>query len=275
MIIQVIIFMLGLLIGSFLNVVIHRSNTGETVTKGRSHCPLCGNVLCWYELIPIVSFLLQRGRCNSCKNKISLQYPIVEVFTSIVFFAGWRFYLSNLSKQIFQNPILFWCYTLLVLFWIATLVAIFVYDWKYLEIPTNFLRWGILFSVASVIARDADLLFISNNFSVVNSAILSGIAGALMAGGFFFLLVAVSREKWMGRGDIYIGAIIGMVVGWPWILEALMIAFTVGAVVGIFLMLLKGKDLKTKIAFGPFLVFGGLITLFWGQRLFNLYLAIF
>jgi len=272
MVIPVIIFISGLLIGSFLNVVICRFNTGEIVVKGRSHCPLCGNTLCWYELFPVVSFLAQRGKCRSCKNKISCQYPIVEIFTGVAFLLGWQFYLN---KQIFQSPILFWCYAILVLFWIATLVAIFVYDWKYLEIPTDFLYWGMIFSVVAVIARDAETLFISNKFSVANSAIISGILGALIAGGFFFILVAISHEKWMGKGDIYIGAIIGMVVGWPWILETLMIAFTAGAVVGIFLMLLKGKNLKTKIAFGPFLVFGGLTTLFWGQQLFNLYLIIF
>jgi len=241
MISPTIIFILGLVIGSFLNVVVFRSKNIETIAKGRSHCPSCGKVLCWYELIPIVSFLLQLGKCSKCKNKISLQYPIVEFFTGVAFLLVWQFYLS---EQIFQSSILFWCYTMLVLFWIATLVAIFVYDWKYLEIPTSFLYWGIIFSVIIVILQDVDLLFASSSLTINSSVIISGIIGALIAGGFFFILVAVSHEKWMGKGDIYIGAIIGMVVGWPWILEVLMIAFTSGAIVGIFLMLLNGKNLK-------------------------------
>ncbi len=269
--ISLIIAIVGLLIGSFLNVVIFRNKNGEQISQGRSHCPLCGRVLSWYELIPVFSFLMQSGKCRGCKNKISWQYPIVEIFTGVAFFSGWQFYLS---KQIFQNSVLFWCYVLLVLFWIATLVAIFVYDLKYLEIPISFLLWGIIFAVAVVSVRDINLYFISNSFVITNSTVISGIMGALVAGGFFFILVATSHERWMGKGDIYIGAIIGMVVGWPLILEALMISFILGAIVGIFLMLLKGKNLKTKIAFGPFLVLGGMIVLLWGQQILNLYLKI-
>jgi len=269
---SLIIFVIGIIIGSFLNVAVYRSRIGETIAKGRSHCPSCKKILCWYELIPVISFLLQVGKCRKCKSKISWQYPVVEIFTGVAFLLGWQFYLS---EQVFHSSGLFWIHAVLVLFWIATLVAIFVYDWKYLEIPNSFLYCGIVFSVAVAIIKDIDLFFSSGLSAVFNGAVISGVLGALVAGGFFFILVAVSHETWMGKGDIYIGAIIGMVIGWPWILEALMISFTFGAIFGMILMLLKGKNLKTKIAFGPFLVLGGMMTLLWGQKLFDLYLKLF
>jgi len=270
-----LIIIIGLAAGSFLNVVEYRSAYGGPISKGRSICPRCKKVLKWYELVPVLSFVFQTGKCRKCKEKISWQYPLIELLTAGIFVLIWQFYLKN---QIFQNRIMFIIFTALSFCLAANLIVIFLYDLKYLEIPMSFLIWGIVFSLAAVAVRDINWALSTNNVwqqgllkVFLHSAFFSGMLGALAAGGFFFALVAISRERWMGQGDIYIGAIIGMFLGWPWILEALIMAFVFGALVGIILMVLKRKKLSAKIAFGPFLVFGYFVALLWGQQIFAWY----
>jgi len=273
---ELLIILLGLVIGSFLNVVLYRTANGGSIIKGRSKCPKCGKVLKWYELIPVFSFAAQAGKCRGCKEKISWQYPLVEIFTSGVFFILWQFYLKD---KFFVNNILFICFSAAIFFLAAALILILFYDLEHMEIPNSFLIWGIIFSFIPSLIKDINLWTIEGNVflggmkqAFLKTSLGSGLIGIAVAGGFFLALVLVSKEKWMGQGDIYVGVIIGMMTGWPWILESLLLAFTGGALIGIGLLIFKIKKFKAQIAFGPFLILAALIILIWGEALFYWYM---
>jgi prepilin signal peptidase PulO-like enzyme (type II secretory pathway) len=259
-IIYVFVFIFGTIVGSFLNVVILRLKKNESILKNRSHCPLCKKNLCWYELIPIISFLIQLGKCRKCHKKISWQYPLVEFFTGLLF----------LLAIIYQAPfygissVIFFVFLSLVS---CLLLVIFVYDLKYYLVPNIIIFPAIILTFVF----DLYLWWNVGLFSVFMSSILA----AVIAGGFFLILVLISKEKWMGMGDVFIGILIGLILGFPQVLVALFLAFWIGAIFSIFLLLLKKKNLKSKIPFGPFLVLATIISIFWGGPLLNLYLGLF
>lgn len=208
----IVLFLLGLCLGSFLNVVICRLGRGGKILFSRSQCPRCQKVLEWFELIPVFSFVIQKGRCRRCRKKISVQYPLVELATGVLF-------------------VLFG-FDWLKLFFSAVLIVVFVYDLKHYLIPDKViypaLAIGVIFGWRNWLAF-------------------------LIAGGFFLILVLVSRERWMGWGDVKLATLMGLILGWPDVLTALMIAFVSGALVGLSLILLKKKTMKSQIPFGPFL----------------------
>ena len=229
-----IIFLFGLIVGSFLNCVIYRLEKKESFLKGRSYCPNCKHQLQWLDLIPVASFLILKRKCHYCRKKISWHYPLVELATGLLFAFC---YLSHLPWIIFAL--------------IPFLIIIFVYDLKYCLIPDKVIYPAIV--IAAVF-----------NFTNWPSA--------LIAAGFFLALVLVSRGKWMGIGDIKLAFLMGLVLGFPEILLALFSAFMTGAIMGVVLVFLGRKTLKSEVPFGPFLVGGIFIALFWGEKLINWYL---
>jgi len=251
----VFFFILGLAVGSFLNCVIYRLEKKESFIGGRSYCPYCKKTLSWFELIPLMSFILQKGKCKHCKKPISLQYPLVELATGILFvLCVWYF---------FPNFLLSTFYFLLSTF----LIVIFVYDLKHYIIPDQviypaILVAGIWYSVFGIFIRDTKY------------EILTTLLAALAAGAFFLFIVLISRGKWMGVGDIKLALFMGLVLGWPKILVALFLAFLIGAFTSILLIILKKKTLKSEIPFGPFLVGGTIIAIFWGNVLINWYFGL-
>jgi prepilin signal peptidase PulO-like enzyme (type II secretory pathway) len=244
----ILIFAFGTIIGSFLNVVIYRLNTKESILKNRSHCPFCNKRLTWYELIPIISFFIQIGRCRGCRKKISWQYPLVEFFTGIIF----------LLVFFFQYSLLGTCFLLLVS---CFLIIIFVYDLKH-------------YLVVDIIIYPAIIISFLYCLSEV-SMIIDYILASIIAGGFFLAIVLISKGKWMGTGDIKIGVLMGLVLGMPWVFVALSLAFLFGAFVSIILLAFKKKTLQSEIPFGPFLVFATFVVMFWGEALLNWYLNLF
>lgn len=252
MLMLIIFFIFGLIIGSFLNVVVYRLELAESIL-GRSRCPHCKSKIHWYDNIPLLSFILLQARCRDCKGKISWQYPLVEFMTGIVFL---------LTAKYFFVPYLAlsWLETFFYLGVFSMLEVIFVYDCKLMEIPMIVLWAAIGWTLLGFLFLDW------SNFNLVTSAlslkIFSGILGGSVAFLFFFILASVSKEKWMGLGDAYLGFLIGFLVGWPYVLLALMMAFTIGAFFGIIVILLKKKTMKSRIPFAPFLVIGALITIF-------------
>src|SRR3989338_8654636 len=274
------IFLFGSAIGSFLNVVICRLETGEGIVKKRSHCPKCGQTLVWYDLIPIVSFFLLRGRCRDCKEKISWQYPLVEAATGALFVGifNFQFSISNeFSISNFQilNLITF-CYLLVV---VCCLIIIFVYDLRHYLIPDK-----VLFPAvgATLVYRIfyAFTEFNSNNPSVPPLNLRGGWVGlypfvfsAFVAAVFFAFLVLITRGRGMGIGDIKLAFLMGLMLGWPQILLALFLAFAGGAAIGVGLIFAGHKTMKSQIPFGPFLIAGALAALFWGQELIAWYLS--
>ena len=236
----VLIFALGLALGSFLNVVICRLETDESIFFSRSKCPHCGKALKWYELIPFLSFIIQFGKCRSCGKKISWQYPSVEISTGFIFLLIFNFQFLNLN---FENlKFLNLVYLLII---ISSLLVIFVYDLKYYIIPDKIVFPAIGISVIYLIFNsffvDSYALFINNLFSAIG------------ASGFFLFLVLITKGKGMGLGDVKLAFLMGLVLGWPGVFLAIFMAVMVGAVFGLFLMLIGRKKIKSQIPFGPFL----------------------
>jgi len=255
----VLLFVFGTIIGSFLNVVILRLKKNKSIVKTRSHCPKCRKKLQWFELIPVVSFFIQKGKCRRCKKPISWQYPIVEFLTGVVFVLV-AVYFGDLSFYGIVNII----YLLAVS---AFLIVIFVYDYKYLLVSDKV----IYPAIALAFLYDVYLSLITNQFSVFFYSIL----GAVVMGGFFLFWVLISDGKWMGAGDIKIGIFLGLIFGIYQLFTTLFLTFFLGAIVSIILMALKKKKLKSQIPLGPFLAIAAFITLFWGNFLLDWYLNIF
>jgi len=254
------IFLFGLAIGSFLNCLIYRLKTGQGFLKGRSFCPNCKHTLSWQDLIPLLSFLILKGKCHYCQKPISLQYPLIELTTGILFILT----IYNLQFTIYNLENFF---TLgYLLFIVSCLLVIFVYDLKHYIIPDR-----VLFP-AIIIALIFNFQFlISKQFLFFSYLILSAIGAA----AFFLAIVLISRGKWMGVGDIKLAFLMGLFLGWPNILVALFSAFLIGAIIGIILMILGKKTLKSEVPFGPFLVTGTFLALFWGQEIVNFYVKRF
>lgn len=248
---QVAIFVFGLCIGSFLNVVILRLEKSESL-GGRSYCPNCKHQLAWFDLIPVASFLLLAGRCRYCKARISIQYPLVEVVTALLFLLISNFQFS-ISNTIF-------------LFYIASsLIVIFAYDLKHYLIPDKVLFPAI---IVAVIFRFWDFWYFIGNWKL---GIGNYALAILIASGFFLLIFLVSRGRWIGFGDVKLAILLGLLVGFPNILVALLLAFWIGAIVGIAMMLLKKKGMKSEMPFAPFLIAGTFLALFWGTPMISWY----
>jgi len=234
------IFIFGLIIGSFLNVVIYRIEKGESALKGRSYCPHCKHTLSWQDLIPILSFVLLKGRCRYCTQKISLQYPLVELATAVIFvFIGLNFYLLIIA---------------------SLLIILFVYDLRHYILPDKILLPAIGLVVLFRVFEFIKL----GNFENLEPLINPLFAG-ILASAFFFALYYVSRGRAMGFGDVKLALFMGLFLSWPNILVALFVAFVTGAIIGVGLIALQKKGLKSEVPFGPFLIAGTLFAFFFGD----------
>ncbi|KPJ57160.1 hypothetical protein AMJ49_02490 [Parcubacteria bacterium DG_74_2] len=244
-------FLFGLILGSFLNCVIYRLKSGKSFLKGRSFCPSCKHTLFFKDLIPVFSFLILRGKCRYCGKKISWQYPLVEIVTALIFLGTFnQFPISN-----FQNFVnLFF-----MLYVSCSLIVIFFYDLKHYIIPDQVIYPAILIS--------AIFLFLHPKSQILNS-----IYSALGASLFFLSIYLISKGKWMGFGDVKLAFLMGLFLGFPKILVALFFSFFIGAIIGIGLILAKKKTLKSEVPFGPFLVAGTFIALFFGENIISWYL---
>jgi leader peptidase (prepilin peptidase) / N-methyltransferase len=266
------VFILGLVIGSFLNALLYRTEVqqelrpishdrrkvGVTVLKGRSFCPNCGHQLVWQDLFPVISFLLLQGKCRYCKKPISWQYPLVELATAFLFVVlFWS--VKNLLSASFPQGL-----ELLYLWVIGSLLLlIFVYDLKHFLIPDTFVRLS-LFVIAAWRLYEA--------FSV-GQELVPFILASLGSAGFFLAIFLLSKGKAMGFGDVKLALVLGLFLGWPNILVALFVAFVLGALVGLVLIAAKRKGMKSEVPFGPFLIVGTLAAFLWGQELVNLYMS--
>ncbi len=254
MMFQLSFFILGLLFGSFLNVVLFRAEREESWVTGRSKCLHCDRVLSWYENIPLLSYLILGGRCRSCKAHISWQYPLVELAAGVLFVFVARVFLD-------LNVISTWLTTSWLLVLGMFLILIFVSDWQSMEIPLSYL---IEVNIITAVYLLAHFFLFEGSTPFSETSLSQSIIGALIGWGFFFGLVYFSRETWMGWGDVWLGLLAGMSVGWRPLLPLLTLAFGLGAVYGVALLLVKGKNLKTAVPFAPFLVIAILGTLFLG-----------
>jgi len=246
----IIFFILGLIIGSFLNVVICRMDLAETIL-GRSMCPHCKNKIRWYDNIPLLSFIILKTKCRDCQEKISWQYPLVEFFTGLIFVLVGNYFFSNLDVQS-------WIATAFYCILFSVLIVIFVYDLKFMEIPMLMIWIGV--GITAMFYLFFSRMSFGSGSEFLSLNLVSGIIGGVAAFLFFFLLAAISKEKWMGMGDAYLGFLAGFVVGWPAVLFSLMSSFFIGSVIGIILIIFKKKTMKSQIPFAPFLVLGILLA---------------
>lgn len=258
----VFIFLLGTIIGSFLNVVIYRFNTGKTLVKGGSICMTCNKKLCWYELIPVFSFLIQSGKCRKCASNISHQYPIVELATGLLFALLAVHFLPILLISQFKFIFLMSIYA----FVFSLLMVIVVYDIRHKIIPDKLVYAFILISFS--------LLFIDStglNSIFVLPTFMNVLAGPILASPFA-LLWLVSRGAWMGLGDAKLVLGIGWMLGLSTALTAVTLSFWIGAIVSVSLLLLSSKkmNMKTEVPFAPFLIIGTLVAFLYNIDIFSL-----
>lgn len=245
-------FLLGLIIGSFLNCLIWRLYKNETI-GGRSYCPKCRKSIAWYDNIPLLSFVLLNGKCRHCKETISWQYPLVELVTASLFL------LSFLNVSQWPEFSL-----LLVRDWllIITFVIIFVYD----------LRWQL---IPMTIVWPMSFVFIVLNI-LLGFSWLGILVSGLIAALFFLTQYFITRKKGLGEGDIWLGLLIGLSFpSWPQLFLIMLISYGLGSLTGLALLIAKEKKMKSKIALGPFLAIGAIITLIWGDRIINWYFRFF
>ncbi len=253
------VFILGLIIGSFLNVVIWRTHVGKSVLTGHSYCPKCRHTLGPAELVPVLSFLIQKGKCRHCKQKISWQYPLVELATAILFAAAYL--ISD-----FKFPIFDFHFFDLVRAWfvISVMMVIFVYDLRYYIIPDK-----IIYSAATVIIVT---LPFSYGGEISWWGLLNPIIAGILGGGFFFFQYAISKGKWIGGGDVKLGALMGLILGLGGLGVALFFAYVVGAVIGLSLVAFRKKTMKSQLPFGTFLAAGTIFSMFFAEPILNWYL---
>lgn len=254
----IIVFIFGSLIGSFLNVCIYRLPRGLSVVSPSSRCPSCSRSIKFYDNFPILSYLFLAGKCRYCKTKISLRYPVVEALNAVLYLAAiWRFGAG-------------WHLPLIFLFCSAMVVITFI-DLDFQIIPDTITLPGML------VGMIAGSLILPDPFDRGSMlGFLDAAIGLLAGGGMFYMIAALShkifKQEAMGGGDIKMMAMVGAFMGWKAILLTTFSGSLLGSIIGIFLMVVKGKGRRTMIPFGPFLAAGAIITLFLGQEIMSFYL---
>lgn len=259
------VFFLGLIFGSFINVVIYRLKHGGTVISGRSKCPKCKKTLGFFDLIPILSFVFLGGKCRYCNRKISYQYPIVELSSGIILLLIYL-KLDYIKTQfdVFSqaNDIILFIF---LGFFFLSLLAIFVYDLFYYIIPDSVILPLVLVSV----------LYYGLSYVLgIDFSLSDHVLGMFLYSGFFAAQYFLSKGKWVGGGDIKLGLALGLILGWQLTLVSLMIAYIAGSVISIILIGLGKKTRKDIIPFGPFLIASAFISLFWGNLFIDWYLGV-
>ena len=261
-----IILLLGLCFGSFVNVLIYRLPKGFSL-MGRSFCPKCKKTISWYDNVPLLSYLLLKGRCRRCKKTISIIYPIIELSTALIFLVT---FLASKGLA-FGSYVTYMVYVYIL---IVLLIAVFVIDLKHYIIPDRFVVILCLLSIFFNLFFD----FLNWKNGMLNfwseSSFVSGIIAAVLASGFFLLMILISKGKWMGLGDAKLSVFMGLFLGFPKIICALFLAFAMGAIIGVALICAKKKKIGSEIPFGPFLAIGTIVSMFFGNQVISWYLRI-
>lgn len=246
---HIVSIVFGALVGSFLNVCICRIPKAESIITPGSHCPLCKNPIRFYDNIPLVSYFVLRGKCRYCNAPISLQYPLVEGVTA---FASFLLFMRFGPS---------WSYLFYFSF-IASLIVITVIDLYHQIIP----------DVISLPGIGVGLL---GSFVLPQLTFLNSLIGVLLGGGSLFLVATfyhwLFKREGMGGGDVKLLAMIGAFLGWKAVILTILLSSLIGSIMGIIVMMVKGKDLKYAIPFGPFLSLGAALSLFYGEKIIQWY----
>ncbi len=247
-------FVLGLILGSFLNACIWRTKNQKRVTRGRSQCIHCDIQIRAIDNIPVLSYVLLCGKCRECKGKIPISYLLVELWMGLAFLFVLIYHILNPSDTILLH-------SLRDMYIIWLLSYIFVYDLLYMEV------------LDSVTLAGAALIFITSLIYGWNTW-TNMLFAAVIGSGFFLFQFVVSKGKWIGGGDIRIGLLMGIILGWPKIILGLFLAYIIGAVISVLLILLRKRHLADKTAFGTYLTLATFIAMFWGTSIIEWYLGL-
>jgi len=247
-------------VGSFLNVLIHRLPRGESIVMPPSHCPECGTKLTPLDLIPILGYLFLRGKCRYCRAKISFRYPLVEFLSATGFALNWNFAGADFLSFVFQTIFL------------SVLLVIFFTDFEQQVIPDAVSIFGIFSGLIyhyfrAMTPRAGFNPFLSALFGMLLGYVLLYAIGVL--GKFIF------KKEAMGEGDLYVAALLGANLGVPGLLLSLLLAYVLAAVIAMVLLILGKIKMGQYIPFGPALAAGGVITLFFGKPMVSWYFSLF
>lgn len=270
----VVLILLGLCLGSFVNALVWRLHqqsqpkkerkAGDkqlSITKGRSMCVHCGHKLSLVDLIPIVSWLGTRGKCRYCHKPVSWQYPLVEAAMAglyVLSYLNWPETFDSGGYALFAV-------------WLACLtgmVALVIYDIRWMLLPNKLI---VPITVLAAVSVLVDTIFVSKS----GGTFIEGLLGALVGGGIFYIIFQVSKGKWIGGGDVKLGFFLGLIVGGPiFALLVLFLASLMGTLLIAPLMAMKKIGPKARIPFGPFLIAAAIITRLFGQNLIDAYLRV-
>lgn len=272
MLVYPLVFLLGTAIGSFINVVALRYDPeGGGVfgrqLRGRSRCPHCGGTLGWRELIPIASFVAQKGRCRSCRGKISLRYPTVELLSGLALTAVFALFGFSPDALIFSLAAL-------------ALILVSLIDIRHYLIPDILvLVIGILGLARLALGELPENVSFLGHYGFIGglqeNVWLNRLAALVAGGGLLAILALASRGRAMGWGDVKLAAAGGLLLGWPDIVFSLAVAFVAGSLASLAVIARGRKTLKDAIPFGPFIALGIILTAFLGYDMLNGYLKLF
>ena len=244
LLIYLIIFLYGIVIGSFVNVCIYRIPLKEDIVKERSHCMSCGHVLQWYELIPLVSFAVQKGKCRECGIKLSVQYPLIEGLNGVLYVV--IAVINGLNVD-----------SLLYCLLISALITLSVIDWRTYEIPIGINIFILALGLIMTALHYGDWL--------------NHVIGFLAVSVFIYVIILVTKGRGMGGGDMKLMAAAGLMLGW----KEIILAFVLGCILGSVIHVIRMRVSKAEhtLAFGPYLSLGILLTVLCGQPILNWYLG--
>ncbi|MFY9270777.1 MAG: prepilin peptidase [Candidatus Manganitrophaceae bacterium] len=246
---ETIVFIVGLLVGSFVNVCIHRFPREESIVFPPSHCPSCRKPIRPYDNIPLLSFLLLGGRCRFCRAPISWRYPLIELGHGF----GYLFMLRQFGLSL---P-----FAIYALFFSALVTVTFI-DLSHQIVPDRITLPGMVLGVVAA-------------STVLPPGLINSLLGLFLGGGLFYLTAVLSvaflKKEGMGGGDIKLIAMIGAFLGWRGMLLTIFLAALSGSLLGLFLVLFQGRSRAEPIPFGPFLALGALISLIWGTEILQWY----
>ena len=245
LLIYLIIFLYGIVIGSFVNVCIYRIPLSEDIVKERSHCMSCGHVLQWFELIPLVSYLVQKGKCRNCGTKLSVQYPLIEGLNGVLYV------LIAVINGLNVDSLL---YCLLI----SALITLSVIDWRTYEIPIGINIFILALGLIATAIHYQDWL--------------NHVIGFLAVSVFIYIIILATKGRGMGGGDMKLMAAAGLLLGW----KEIILAFILGCILGSIIHVIRMKVSKAEhtLAFGPYLALGILITVLFGQPILGWYLGL-
>ncbi|KAB8137497.1 prepilin peptidase [Gracilibacillus oryzae] len=245
---QIIFFIFGIVFGSFYNVVGIRVPENKLFESERSVCPVCQKTLHWYELVPVLSYIIQSGKCRGCQTKISKIYPTMELLTGVLFTISYSLYGFNLE--------------LIVALALSSLaVILIVTDLRYMLLPNKILLFFLPIFIILRIFLPLDPWW-------------SSILGAFIGFALITLIIVISKGG-MGGGDMKLFALLGIVLGFQGILLTFLLSTLLGTVVSILLIALKKINRKSSVPFGPYICAGALITYFYGHDIINWYITSF